>query len=104
MLSKPPASIAVPGLVPQRRGDPIVVDKDEEPASVKLDKLPTLKPAFDRKAGTVTAANASSLNDGACALVLMTGDDAKDRGITPLARIRGFGDAAQAPVDFTTTC
>lgn len=93
----------VPVEVPQRRGDPIVVRHDEEPSSVNLDKIPALKPAFDRKAGTVTAANASSLNDGACALVLMTEQDALDRGISPLARIRGFGDAAQAPVDFTTT-
>jgi acetyl-CoA C-acetyltransferase len=93
----------VPVEVPQRRADPLIVDTDEEPASVKLDKLSSLKPAFDRKHGTVTAANASSLNDGACAMVIMTEQEAKERGITPLARIRGFGDAAQAPVDFTTT-
>lgn len=93
----------VPVTVPQRKGDPVIVDKDEEPASIKLDKVPTLVPAFDRKAGTVTAANASSLNDGACAMVLMTEQAAKERGIKALARIRGFGDAAQAPVDFTTT-
>jgi acetyl-CoA C-acetyltransferase len=93
----------VPVEVPQRKGDPLVVYQDEEPFSVKLEKIPSLSPAFDRKAGTVTAANASSLNDGACALVLMTERDALDRGIAPLARIRGFGDAAQAPVDFTTT-
>lgn len=93
----------VPVTVPQRKGNPVIVDKDEEPASIKLDKVPTLKPAFDRKTGTVTAANASSLNDGACAIVLMTEQAAKDRGIAALARIRGFGDAAQAPVDFTTT-
>jgi acetyl-CoA C-acetyltransferase len=92
-----------PVSVPQRRGDPLVVDKDEEPASINLGKLSSLKPAFDRKAGTVTAANASSLNDGACAMILMTEKEAADRGITPLARILGFGDAAQAPVDFTTT-
>ena len=60
--------------------------------------------AFDRsEKGTVTAANASSLNDGACAMILMTEEDAKQKGIQPLARIRGFGDAAQNPVDFTTT-
>ena len=93
----------VPVEVPQRRGDPLVVSQDEEPNSVNLDKLKTLKPAFDRKNGSVTAANASSLNDGACAMVLMTEQDALDRGIAPLARIRGFGDAAQNPVDFTTT-
>lgn len=92
----------VPVEIPQRKGDPLVVHQDEEPFSVTLDKIPTLKPAFDRKAGTVTAANASSLNDGACAMLLMTEQDALDRGIEPLARIRGFGDAEQAPVDFTT--
>lgn len=92
----------VPVEVPQRRGPPTIVDKDEEPSSVNLDKLPTLKPAFDRSEnGTVTAANASPLNDGACAMVLMTEEDAKAKGITPLARIRGFGDAERNPVDFT---
>lgn len=92
----------VPVEVPQRRGDPIVFDKDEEPGNVKMDKIPGLKPAFDRK-GTVTAANSSSLNDGAAALVLMTEQDALDRGIKPLARILGFGDAEQDPVDFATS-
>jgi len=91
----------VPVSIPQRRGDPIVVSEDEEPNSVNLDKLPSLTPAFDRKKGTVTAANASSLNDGAAALVLMTEQDAIDMGIKPLARILGFGDAARNPVDFT---
>lgn len=91
----------VPVEVPQRRGDPIVVDKDEEPHALKLDKLATLRPAFDQKNGTVTAANASSLNDGAVALVLMTEDEAKARNIVPLARILGYGDAERAPVDFT---
>jgi acetyl-CoA C-acetyltransferase len=90
--------------VPQRRGPPTVVDKDEEPSFMNFEKLPTLKPAFDRSSrGTVTAANASPLNDGACAMVLMTEDDAKEKGIRPLFRIRGFGDAEQNPVDFTTT-
>jgi acetyl-CoA C-acetyltransferase len=93
----------VPVSIPQRRGDPIVISQDEEPGAVNLDRLTSLKPAFDRKAGTVTAANASSLNDGACAMILMTEQDAMDKGIIPLARIRGFGDAAQNPVDFTTT-
>ncbi|KAG7337835.1 acetyl-CoA c-acetyltransferase [Nitzschia inconspicua] len=95
----------IPVEVPTKRrgGDPIIVSQDEEPTSVKLDKLPSLKPAFDRENGTVTAANASSLNDGACAIVLMTEEDAISKGIEPLARIRGFGDAEQAPVDFTTT-
>jgi acetyl-CoA C-acetyltransferase len=94
----------VPVSVPQRRGaDPLVITADEEPYATTLDKFATLKPAFDRsKNGTVTAANASSLNDGACALVIMTEQEALDRGFTPLARILGYGDAAQAPVDFTT--
>jgi acetyl-CoA C-acetyltransferase len=89
---------------PKRRGGTsTVVDKDEEPgAGVDLEKMATLKPAFDREHGTVTAANASSLNDGAAALVLMTEADATARGMVPLARIRGYGDAARSPVDFTT--
>ena len=93
----------VPVEVPQRRGDPVVFAQDEEPKSIKLDKVPTLKPAFDRKNGTVTAANASPLNDGGAALVLMTDEEAASRGIQPLARILGYGDAEQDPVDFTTT-
>ena len=93
----------VPITIPQRKGDSLVIDKDEEPGSIKLEKLPTLKPAFDRKNGTVTAANASSLNDGAAALVLMTEQDAIDRGIEPVARVLGFGDAEQEPVNFTTS-
>jgi acetyl-CoA C-acetyltransferase len=81
-----------------------MVDTDEEPNAVNMDKLPQLKPVFDRgEHGTVTAANASSLNDGAAALVLMTEHDAQAHGLVPLARIRGFGDAEQDPVDFTTT-
>mmetsp|Transcript_504 Transcript_504/g.1104 ORF Transcript_504/g.1104 Transcript_504/m.1104 type:complete len:395 (-) Transcript_504:81-1265(-) len=93
----------VPVEVPQRRGDPLLVTQDEEPGSINIEKIQALKPAFDRANGTVTAANASSLNDGACALVLMTEEDALDMGAKPVARILGFGDAAQAPVDFTTT-
>ncbi len=92
----------VPVEVPQRRGDPLLVTQDEEPGSINIEKIQALKPAFDRANGTVTAANASSLNDGACALVLMTEEDALDMGAKPVARILGFGDAAQAPVDFTT--
>ncbi|KAL7556784.1 hypothetical protein ACA910_005225 [Epithemia clementina (nom. ined.)] len=91
-----------PITVPQRKGDALIVDHDEEPGSINFDKLLKLKPAFDSKNGTITAANASSLNDGAAALILMTEQDAKDRGIAPLARILGFGDAEQQPVDFTT--
>jgi len=95
----------VPVTVPPKRrgGEPTVVTQDEElQSSVNLEKLTSLKPAFDRSpTGTVTAANASSLNDGAAALVLMTHDEAVARGIRPLARIRGYGDAARDPVDFT---
>jgi acetyl-CoA C-acetyltransferase len=90
-------------VAPKRRGGtPVLIDKDEEPVALNMDKLTQLKPAFDRKNGTVTAANASSLNDGAAALVLMTEQDAAAHGITPLARIKGYGDAARNPVDFST--
>jgi len=89
--------------IPQRRGDPTIIKQDEEPSAAKIDKLHLVKPAFDRQNGTVTAANASSLNDGAAAMVLMLEGDAEDMGISPLARIRGFGDAEQNPVDFTTS-
>jgi acetyl-CoA C-acetyltransferase len=92
----------VPVTIQQKNKSPLQITKDEEPMSVNFDKIPHLNPAFDRKAGTVTPANASSLNDGAAALVLMTEDDAKARGIEPLARIIGMGDAEQDPVDFTT--
>ena len=92
----------IPIEIPQQRGDPLVVIEDEEPGSFKIDKIGSLKPAFDRTNGTITAANASSLNDGACALVLMTEQAALEKGIKPIARVRGFGDAAQAPIDFTT--
>ena len=93
----------IPIEVPQRSGDPLIVLEDEEPGLINIDKIKSLKPAFDRNNGTITAANASSLNDGACALVLMTEEAALDKGIKPIAKIRGFGDAAQDPVDFTTT-
>tara|TARA_B100000780_G_C21062421_1_gene427106 strand:- start:9 stop:1247 length:1239 start_codon:yes stop_codon:yes gene_type:complete len=83
------------------RGKEVVVDVDQEFSSIKPDKIPKLRPAF-QKDGTVTAANASSINDGACALALMSADTAAARGLKPLARIRGFGDAAQAPIEFTT--
>jgi acetyl-CoA C-acetyltransferase len=93
----------VPVNVTQRRGDPITVDTDEEPGLVNIDRIPTLSPAFDKQNGSVTAANSSSLNDGAAAMVLMTEEDAKSQGIQPLARILGYGDAEQEPVDFTTS-
>lgn len=91
----------VPVAVPQRRGEPIMVTEDEEYKNVKMDKIPALRPAFS-KDGTVTAANASTINDGAAALVLMSADKAKELGLNPLARIRGYADAAQAPEWFTT--
>jgi len=84
------------------RGKTTVVDVDEEPGALQLPKLPTLKPAF-KKDGTVTAANASSINDGAAAFVVMSLAKCTELGLTPLAAIRGFADAEQAPVDFTTT-
>ena len=91
----------VPVSIPQRKGDPIVVGVDEEFSNVKLEKIPHLRPVFDKE-GTVTAANASTLNDGASALVLMSEETAKARGITPLARLLSNADAAHAPEDFTT--
>ncbi len=80
----------------------IIVDKDDEPFSVKFDKIPTLKPAFSKE-GTVTAANASTMNDGAAALVLMSKAKADELGIKPIAIIRSYADAEQAPEWFTTT-
>ena len=91
----------VPVEVPQRKGDPVVVSKDEEPFRGKIDKLPELRTAF-QKDGTITAGNASSINDGAAAVVVMAEEVAKARGIEPLARIVGQAGAAQAPEWFTT--
>ena len=91
--------VAVP--VPQRKGDPIMVVKDEEFSNVKLDKIPTLNPVFT-KDGTVTAANASTINDGAAALILMTEEKALSLGLKPLAIIRSYADAEQEPKRFTT--
>jgi acetyl-CoA C-acetyltransferase len=87
--------------VPQRRGEPVIVSKDEEYSNVKLDKIPSLNPAFT-KDGTVTAANASTINDGAAALVIMSEEKALALGLKPLAYIRGYADAAQEPKWFTT--
>lgn len=87
--------------VKNRKGENTLIDTDEEPAAVKFDKIPTLKPVF-KKDGTVTAANASTLNDGAAALVLMSADKAKELGIKPLAKILSYADAQQAPEWFTT--
>lgn len=95
------ATEVVPVSVPQRKGDPVVVSVDEEFTNVKFDKIPQLAPVF-QKEGTVTAANASTLNDGAAAVVLMSREKADAMGIKPLAVIRGYSDAAQAPEWFTT--
>lgn len=92
----------VPVSIPQKKGDPILFTKDEEAFNVKFDKIPELKPAFI-KDGTVTAANASTMNDGAAALVLMSKERADAMGLKPLAIIRSYADAAQAPEWFTTT-
>jgi acetyl-CoA C-acetyltransferase len=92
----------VPVELPQRKGNPVLFARDEEPFNVKFDKIPELKPAF-QKDGTVTAANASTLNDGAAALVLMSREKAEQLGLRPLARIAGYADAEQAPEWFTTT-
>ena len=92
----------VPVSIPQRKGDPVLFAKDEEPYNVKFDKIPDLKPAF-QKDGTVTAANASTMNDGAAALVLMSKEKAEELGLKPLAKIVSYADAEQAPEWFTTT-
>lgn len=92
----------VPVVIPQKKGDPIVVAEDEDYTKVKFDRVPTLSPAFE-KDGTITAANASNINDGAAAVVLMSKERAEAMGIKPLARIIGFADAQQAPEWFTTT-
>lgn len=91
----------VPVAVPQRRGEPIIVSKDEEFTNVKLDKIPSLNPAFT-KDGTVTAANASTINDGAAALILMSEEKALSLGLKPLAYIKSYADAAHEPKWFTT--
>ncbi len=91
----------VPVEVPQRRGDAIVVSEDEEYKNVKMDKIPNLRPVFDKE-GTVTAANASTLNDGASALILASAEAVEKYGLTPIAKIAGYGDAAHEPEWFTT--
>ncbi len=92
----------VPVEIPQRKGDPILFSKDEEPFNVKFDKIPELKGAFVKE-GTVTAANASTMNDGAAALVLMSKEKADELGLKPIAKVIGYADAEQAPEWFTTT-
>jgi acetyl-CoA C-acetyltransferase len=92
----------VPVAVPQRKGEPIIISKDEEFTNVKLDKIPSLNAVFTKE-GTVTAANASTINDGAAAMVLMSEEKALSLGLKPLAYIRSYADAAQEPKWFTTT-
>lgn len=92
----------IPVEIPQRKGDPLLVVKDEEPYNVKFDKIPSLNPAF-AKDGTVTAANASTMNDGAAALVLMSKEKANALGLKPMAKILSYADAEQAPEWFTTS-
>jgi acetyl-CoA C-acetyltransferase len=92
----------VPVAVPQRKGEPLMVSHDEEYTNVKLDRIPTLSPVFT-KDGTVTAANASTINDGAAALVLMSEEKALAMNLKPLAYIKGYADAAQEPKWFTTS-
>ncbi|MCW9036275.1 acetyl-CoA C-acyltransferase [Altibacter sp.] len=91
----------VPVEVPQRRGEPVIVSEDEEYKNVRMDKIPSLRPAFS-KDGTVTAANASTINDGAGAMILMSAEKAKELGLTALATIKSYADAAQEPKWFTT--
>tara|TARA_B100001758_G_scaffold247628_2_gene266258 strand:- start:11342 stop:12520 length:1179 start_codon:yes stop_codon:yes gene_type:complete len=91
----------VPVSVPQRKGDDIVVSEDEEYKNVRIEKIPTLRPVFEKE-GTITAANASTLNDGASALILMSAEKAKALNIKPIAKIKSYADAAQEPQYFTT--
>ncbi|WP_313113533.1 acetyl-CoA C-acyltransferase [Aequorivita sediminis] len=91
----------IPVEVPQRRGEPVIVSEDEEYKNVKMDRIASLRPAFT-KDGTVTAANASTINDGAGAMILMSEAKAKELGLTPLAYIKGYADAAHEPKWFTT--
>ena len=92
----------IPVSIPQKKGDPIVISNDEEPFNVKFDKIAQLNPAFNKE-GTVTAANASTMNDGAAALILMSGEKLKELGIKPLAKVISYADAEQDPKWFTTS-
>ncbi len=92
----------VPVSIPQRKGEPIVFTEDEEYKSVNFDKLATLATVFKKEGGTVTAANASTLNDGAAALILVSKEKMDELGLKPLAKIVSYGDAAQEPENFTT--
>lgn len=91
----------IPVTVPQRKGDPIQIAEDEEYKKVNFDKIPALRPVFSKE-GTATAANASTINDGASALILVSQQKAHQLGLKPIAKIRGFADAAQDPLWFTT--
>ncbi|MEJ8598443.1 acetyl-CoA C-acyltransferase [Riemerella anatipestifer] len=92
----------VPVEIPQRKGEPILFTEDEEYKNVNFDRIPTLPTVFQRENGTVTAANASTLNDGASALILMSKEKMEELGLKPLAKIIGYADAAQEPEWFTT--
>ena len=91
----------VPVVIPQRKGEPLVIDEDEEPAKARFEKIPDLKPAFD-KDGTITAANASKLNDGAAVMLITSEENAKDLGLKPLVRIIEQASASHQPEWFTT--
>lgn len=91
----------IPIEIPQRKGDPVIMSEDEEFKNVFFDKIPSLRPVFSKE-GTVTAANASTINDGASAMVLMSKEKAEALGVKPIAKILGFADAAQDPLWFTT--
>jgi len=96
------ADEVVPVEIPQRKGEPVVFAEDEEYKTVNFDRIPTLPTVFKKEEGTVTAANASTLNDGASALVLVSKEKMEELGLKPLAKIISYADAAQAPEDFTT--
>ncbi len=91
----------VPVVIPQRKGEPLVIDEDEEPAKARFEKIPALKPAFD-KDGTITAANSSKLNDGAAVMLITSEENAKDLGLKPLVRILEQASASHQPEWFTT--
>lgn len=96
------ADEVVPVEIPQRKGDPVIFAEDEEYKTVNFDRIPSLPTVFKKEEGTVTAANASTLNDGASALILISKEKMEELGLKPLARIVSYADAAQAPEDFTT--
>ena len=95
------ADEVIPVEIPQRRGDNLIISEDEEYKNVKMEKIPSLRPVFDKE-GSITAANASTLNDGASALILMSAEKAESLNITPIAKIKSYADASQEPEWFTT--